>query len=209
MGKVAKTTGKILIILLIAAFAYAGMSCDPPKIVPTGSIGDSMKSREELLEEGNEVATFAAGCFWGVEETFRKVKGVKYTQVGYTGGDFADPTYKDVCGGQTGHAEAVEVIFDPTVVSYDKLLDLFWAMHDPTTPNRQGPDVGSQYRSAIFYHTDKQENAALAAKINLQKSGQYKKGIVTEIVPAGRFYRAEEYHQQYIEKSGKSGGCPI
>ena len=204
-----KIAYKILIILLIAAFGYAGMSCDSPDIVPTGLVGDSMKSREELIGEGNEVATFAAGCFWGVEATFRKVKGVKYTQVGYTGGDFVDPTYKDVCSGQTGHAEAVEVIFDPSVVSYEKLLELFWAMHDPTTSNRQGPDVGSQYRSAIFYHTDEQENAALASKINLQKSGKYQRGIVTQIVPAGRFYRAEEYHQQYIEKSGRAGGCPI
>jgi peptide-methionine (S)-S-oxide reductase len=200
---------KILIILFIAAFAYAGMSCDSPDIVPTGLVGDSMKSREELIGEGNEVATFAAGCFWGIEATFRKVKGVKYTQVGYTGGDFVDPTYKDVCSGQTGHAEAVEVIFDPSVVSYDKLLELFWAMHDPTTSNRQGPDVGSQYRSAIFYHTEEQENAALASKINIQKSGKYQRGIVTQIIPAGRFYRAEEYHQQYIEKSGRTGGCSI
>jgi len=209
MGKVAKTTGKILIILLIAAFAYAGMSCDPPKIVPAGSVGDSMRSREELLEEGNEVATFAAGCFWGVEANFRKVKGVKYTQVGYTGGDVADPTYRDVCSGRTGHAEAVEIIFDPAVVTYDKLLELFWAMHDPTALNRQGPDIGSQYRSAIFYHNEDQRNAALASKINLQMSGRHKTGIVTEIVPAGTFYRAEEYHQQYVEKSGRSGGCPI
>jgi peptide-methionine (S)-S-oxide reductase len=168
-----------------------------------------MKSREELIEEGNEVATFAAGCFWGVEATFRKVKGVKYTQVGYTGGDYPDPTYRDVCGGQTGHAEAVEIIFDPAVVTYDKLLELFWNMHDPTAFNRQGPDIGSQYRSAIFYHNEEQRNAALASKINLQMSGRYKTGIVTEIVPAGTFYRAEEYHQQYIEKSGRSGGCPI
>ncbi len=198
-----------MIIVLIAAFAYAGMSCDPPKIVPAGSVGDSMRSREELLEEGNEVATFAAGCFWGVEANFRKVKGVKYTQVGYTGGNFTDPTYKDVCGGQTGHAEAVEIIFDPAVVTYDKLLELFWTMHDPTALNRQGPDIGSQYRSAIFYHSEEQRNAALASKINLQMSGRYKTGIVTEIVPAGTFYRAEEYHQQYVEKSGRSGGCPI
>jgi peptide-methionine (S)-S-oxide reductase len=204
-----KTTGRILIIVLIAAFAYAGMSCDPPKIVPAGSVGDNMKSREELLEEGNEVATFAAGCFWGVEANFRKVKGVKYTQVGYTGGDVADPTYRDVCGGQTGHAEAIEIIFDPAVVTYDKLLELFWTMHDPTALNRQGPDIGSQYRSAIFYHNEEQRNAALASKINLQMSGRYKTGIVTEIVPAGTFYRAEEYHQQYVEKSGRSGGCPI
>ncbi len=167
-----------------------------------------MKTKEELLSEGNEIATFAAGCFWGVEATFRKVKGVKYTQVGYTGGDYENPGYRDVCGGKTGHAEAVEVIFDPEEVSYEKLLELFWAMHDPTTLNRQGPDIGSQYRSAIFYHNEEQKNAALASKINQQKSGEFKSGIVTEIVPAGTFYRAEEYHQQYFEKTGR-GACGI
>ncbi|MBN2110874.1 MAG: peptide-methionine (S)-S-oxide reductase MsrA [Methanosarcinaceae archaeon] len=164
-----------------------------------------MRSREELLSEGNEIATFAAGCFWGVEATFRKVKGVKYTQAGYTGGDFENPTYRDVCSGRTGHAEAVEVIFDPEIVSYDKLLELFWAMHDPTTPNRQGPDIGSQYRSAIFYHNEEQKKAALASKEKLRSSGKHKADIVTEIVPAGTFYRAEEYHQQYFEKNGRGG----
>lgn len=189
-------------------FAYADIY-EPTGTVPAGSVGSSMKSREELLEEGNEVATFAAGCFWGVEATFRKVKGVKYTQVGYTGGDFVDPTYKDVCSGETGHAEAVEVIFNPKEVSYEKLLELFWALHDPTTPNRQGPDIGNQYRSAVFYQNEKQKNAAFELKKKLQESGKYKRDIVTEIVPAGTFYRAEEYHQQYIEKTGRSGGCRI
>jgi peptide-methionine (S)-S-oxide reductase len=168
-----------------------------------------MGSREDLLEESNEVATFAAGCFWGVEATFRQVKGVKYTQVGYTGGDFTNPSYKDVCSGGTGHAEAVEIIFDPGVVPYEKLLELFWAMHDPTTPNRQGPDIGSQYRSAVFYHSKDQKEAALRIKRKLQESRQYRKDIVTEIVPADTFYRAEEYHQQYFEKTGSSGGCHI
>lgn len=174
-----------------------------------GSAGDTMGSREDLLEESNEVATFAAGCFWGVEATFRQVKGVKYTQVGYTGGDFTNPSYKDVCSGGTGHAEAVEIIFDPGVVPYEKLLELFWAMHDPTTPNRQGPDIGSQYRSAVFYHSKDQKEAALRIKRKLQESRQYRKDIVTEIVPADTFYRAEEYHQQYFEKTGSSGGCHI
>ncbi|MDI3539925.1 MAG: peptide-methionine (S)-S-oxide reductase [Methanolobus sp.] len=168
-----------------------------------------MGSREDLLKESNEVATFAAGCFWGVEATFRQVKGVKYTQVGYTGGDFTNPSYKDVCSGGTGHAEAVEIIFDPGVVPYEKLLELFWAMHDPTTPNRQGPDIGSQYRSAVFYHSKDQKEAALRIKRKLQESRQYRKDIVTEIVPADTFYRAEEYHQQYFEKTGSSGGCHI
>lgn len=185
------------------------MAHKPLSITPVGSAGDTMASREELLEEGNEVATFAAGCFWGVEATFRKVKGVKYTQVGYTGGDFVDPTYKDVCSGETGHAEAVEVIFDPKEVPYEKLLELFWAMHDPTTPNRQGPDIGSQYRSAVFYHNEEQRDAAVRCKKKLQESGQYRRDIVTEIAPAGAFYRAEEYHQQYFEKTGGSGGCHI
>lgn len=208
-GKMAAVTGRILIILLIAVFAFAGMACKSPSITPAGPVGDTMGSREELLKEGNEVATFAAGCFWGVESTFRKVKGVKYTQVGYTGGEFVDPTYRDVCSGETGHAEAVEVIFDPGVVSYEKLLELFWALHDPTTPNRQGPDIGSQYRSAVFYHNEEQKDAAIEMKKKLQVSGQYKRDIVTEIVPAGTFYRAEEYHQQYFEKTGRSGGCPV
>jgi peptide-methionine (S)-S-oxide reductase len=150
-----------------------------------------------------EKATFAAGCFWGVEEEFRRVDGVISTQVGYTGGTKEDPTYYEVCGDGTGHAEAIEVEFDPSRVSYGDLLNLFWQIHDPTTVNRQGPDVGSQYRSAIFFHTPEQEDAARASKEKLQKSGRYSRPIATEIAPASRFYPAEEYHQQYIAKRGR------
>ena len=149
-----------------------------------------------------EKATFAAGCFWGVEETFREVPGVVATQVGYCGGKTKNPTYEDVCTDTTGHAEAVEVEFDPAKVSYDKLLDVFWANHDPTTPNSQGPDFGTQYRSVIFYHTPEQQAAAQASKEKLEASGRFRRPIVTQIVPAATFYRAEEYHQQYLEKRG-------
>jgi peptide-methionine (S)-S-oxide reductase len=148
------------------------------------------------------IATFAAGCFWGVEAEFRKIKGVTSTQVGYTGGTFPHPTYQDVCTDRTGHAEAVEVEFDPAQVTYEHLLDVFWSTHDPTTMNRQGPDVGTQYRSAIFFHSPEQEAAARASKEQQQNSGRHRRPIVTQIVPAATFYRAEEYHQQYFEKRG-------
>lgn len=148
------------------------------------------------------IATFAAGCFWGVEDAFRGVKGVKSTTVGYTGGHTKNPTYKEVCSHTTGHAEAVEVDFDPKQVSYQKLLDLFWEIHDPTQLNRQGPDVGTQYRSAIFYHDAEQEAAARASKAAQEKSGKFHGPVVTEIAPAPEFYRAEDYHQQYFEKRG-------
>ena len=151
-----------------------------------------------------EKGTFAAGCWWGVEEAFRKVKGVVSTVVGYTGGSFKDPTYKDVCSGKTGHAEAVEIEYDPSRVSYEELLSVFWENHDPTTLNRQGPDIGTQYRSAIYVHTPEQKAAAIASKENLQKSGRYKNPISTEIAPASQFYRAEDYHQQYFEKRGSA-----
>ncbi|MFQ5770992.1 MAG: peptide-methionine (S)-S-oxide reductase MsrA, partial [bacterium] len=149
-----------------------------------------------------EKATFAAGCFWGVEAAFRQVKGVVSTAVGYLGGTFKNPTYKDVCTGTTGHAEVVEVTYDPTVLSYDELLTVFWNVHDPTTLDRQGLDVGTQYRSSIFYHNPEQKTAAIASKENLEKSGHYKNPIVTEITPASQFYLAEDYHQQYLEKRG-------
>ncbi|MBI2660522.1 peptide-methionine (S)-S-oxide reductase MsrA [Candidatus Woesearchaeota archaeon] len=149
-----------------------------------------------------ETATFAAGCFWGVEETFRKTKGVIRTMVGYTGGKMKNPTYEDVCSDETGHAEAVQIEFDPKKVSYEKLLGIFWQNHDSTQLNRQGPDVGSQYRSAIFYHNEKQRKAAIKSKEVLGKSGKYSKPVATEIVPASDFYKAEEYHQKYIEKKG-------
>jgi peptide-methionine (S)-S-oxide reductase len=148
-----------------------------------------------------QTATFAAGCFWGVEAAFRKVDGVVETAVGYTGGTTAKPSYEEVCSGRTGHAEAVQLQFDPERISYDQLLDLFWSLHDPTTLNRQGPDVGTQYRSAIFVHDAEQEAAATASKARLQEAARSRRPIVTEIVPAGPFYRAEDYHQQYFEKS--------
>jgi len=155
-----------------------------------------------------EKATFAAGCFWGVEAAFRQVPGVTGTRVGYTGGTVADPTYELVCTGTTGHAEALEVTFDPERVSYDELLDLFWSKHNPTTRNRQGPDVGSQYRSAIFFHSPEQEAAARASRDRLEAEGAFKNPIVTEIVPASPFYEAEDYHQRYLEKRGRSS-CTV
>jgi peptide-methionine (S)-S-oxide reductase len=147
-------------------------------------------------------AVFAAGCFWGVEEAFRQLKGVNSTTVGYTGGTMKDPSYKDVCTGATGHAEAVEVEFDPKQVSYDQLLRVFWQSHDPTTLNRQGPDFGTQYRSAIYFEDADQEAEARRSKAALEKSGVFKRPIVTEIKPTSEFYRAEDYHQQYFEKRG-------
>jgi peptide-methionine (S)-S-oxide reductase len=153
-------------------------------------------------------ATFAAGCFWGVEAAFRAVPGVVATTVGYAGGSFPNPTYHDVCTGRTGHAEAVQVEFDPARVSYQDLLRVFWENHDPTTLNRQGPDHGTQYRSAIFFHSPEQQAAALASKQQLERTGAFKRPIVTEITPASAFYRAEEYHQQYLEKRGQAS-CRI
>jgi peptide-methionine (S)-S-oxide reductase len=147
-------------------------------------------------------AAFGAGCFWGVEAAFRQVNGVVSTSVGYMGGSLENPTYDDVCSGETGHAEAVEVIYDPSKVSYEELLNVFWEIHDPTTLNRQGPDIGTQYRSVIFYHTPEQEAAARASKEKRERRGTYKRPIVTEITPTSTFYRAEEYHQQYLEKRG-------
>jgi peptide-methionine (S)-S-oxide reductase len=149
-------------------------------------------------------ATFGAGCFWGVEAAFQQMKGVNATAVGYAGGTLKDPTYQDVCTNRSGHAEVVQVEFDPSQVSYDDLLRVFWENHDPTTLNRQGPDVGTQYRSVIFFHTPEQEAAAKASKEALSKSGRFKRPIVTEIQPAPQFWRAEEYHQQYLEKRGQT-----
>jgi len=147
-------------------------------------------------------ATFAAGCFWGVEASFRQIPGVTSTRVGYTGVNSINPTYKDVCTDRTGHAEAVEVEFEPSKVSYEQLLNVFWENHDPTQLNRQGPDYGTQYRSAIFFHSPEQEQSARMSKETLQKSRQFDRPIVTQIVPAVTFYEAEDYHQQYLEKRG-------
>ncbi len=147
-------------------------------------------------------ATFAAGCFWGIEAMFRKIDGVSATVVGYTGGVLDNPTYEDVCSGETGHAEAVEIEFDQTKVSYAQLLDLFWSKHDPTTLNRQGPDVGTQYRSAVFFHDPQQEKTIHESIKKLEAEKRFRNHIVTEVLPASKFYRAENYHQQYYEKRG-------
>jgi peptide-methionine (S)-S-oxide reductase len=161
-------------------------------------------SRFSKGEKAMKKAMFGAGCFWGVEETFRNLEGVTNTAVGYAGGTLENPTYKDVCTDRTGHAEVVEVEHDPAKISYEQLLDTFWSNHDPTTLNRQGPDFGSQYRSAIFYYDDSQREAAEASKERLNSSGRFRRPIVTEIVAAPTFYRAEEYHQRYLQKRGQS-----
>jgi peptide-methionine (S)-S-oxide reductase len=160
------------------------------------------------VELAMETATFAAGCFWGVEEAFRRVGGVIATAAGYSGGTLENPTYKDVCSGRTGHAEVVQVEYDPAQVSYEQLLEIFWSIHDPTQLNRQGPDVGDQYRSAIFHHGPEQEAAARASKEALVASGRCRRPVVTAITPASTFYRAEDYHQQYIAKGG-SAACSL
>lgn len=151
-----------------------------------------------------EKATFGAGCFWGVEESFRQLSGVAETEVGYLGGHTNNPSYKDVCTDETGHAEVVQVTYDPAKISYEQLLDVFWSAHDPTTLNRQGPDEGTQYRSAIFFHSPEQERVARASKEKVQASGKFRRPVVTEITPASTFYRAEEYHQKYLAKRGVS-----
>jgi peptide-methionine (S)-S-oxide reductase len=154
-----------------------------------------------------EKAIFGAGCFWGVEAVFRAIEGVREAICGYSGGQWKNPTYHDVCTGNTGHAEVVQVEYDPARVTYEALLDAFWSCHNPTTLNRQGPDVGTQYRSVIFFYTPEQETAARASKEKQEQSGTLRGPIVTEISPAQEFYRAEEYHQRYFEKRGASGLC--
>jgi peptide-methionine (S)-S-oxide reductase len=156
----------------------------------------------QILEYKMQKATFAAGCFWGVELAFQQVEGVVETSVGYTSGQTKDPTYEQVCTGRTGHAEAVEVVFDPEKVSYSELLNVFWKKHDPTTLNRQGPDIGTQYRSGIYYHDAEQKGLAEESKANLDASGSYRSSIVTEITEASVYYPAEDYHQKYLEKRG-------
>ena len=180
----------------VAAIAVGVASCGQNAAAPSPMpVGESTKM---------EKATFGAGCFWGVEATFRQIKGVTSTAVGYSGGSFENPTYEDVCTDKTGHAEVVQIEYDPAQASYEQLLDVFWNNHDPTALNRQGPDVGTQYRSVIFYHTPEQKAAAIASKQRLEEAGKYKRPIVTEIIPAAPFWRAEDYHQQYLEKRGLS-----
>ena len=158
-----------------------------------------------MAEQKTEKAVFAAGCFWGVEESFNRIPGVIKTRVGYTGGKLDEPDYHQVCSGNTGHAEAVEVEFDPDKVAFRKLVDTFWDLHDPTTLNRQGPDVGTQYRSAVYFHDEAQRKEAEASKAERSASGKHKRPIVTEITPASSFWRAEEYHQRYLAKRGLPG----
>jgi len=187
-----------------------GTSQRPPDARPASSRpapnladpGAATATQQALGAGRYEKATFAAGCFWGVEASFRAVEGVVATEVGYTGGHTQNPTYSQVCSDKTGHAEAVQVIYDPNLVSYEQLLALFWKIHDPTTLNRQGRDVGTQYRSAIFYHSPRQQALAQKSMEELARTGRFKKPIVTQIVPATQFYRAEEYHQRYLEKKG-------
>jgi peptide-methionine (S)-S-oxide reductase len=166
---------------------------DIPDLDDTKTDGPSKQSRK---------ATFAAGCFWGIEATFRQAPGVTATAVGYEGGHLENPSYQDVCSDRSGHAEVVELDYDPEVISYEELLDIFWSCHEPTTLNRQGPDFGSQYRSAVFFHEPEQQAAARVSQEKLEASGRFRSPIVTEIIPAATFYRAEEYHQQYLEKRG-------
>jgi peptide-methionine (S)-S-oxide reductase len=175
-------------------------------ILNAQSPGKEPVKRKQTKEIKMETAIFAAGCFWGVEADFQKLKGVISTEVGYTGGHTQDPTYQQVCTDTTGHAEAIRLTYDPAVISYDDLLKVFWENHNPTTPGRQGPDVGSQYRSAVFYTTPEQQKAALASREKLDRSHKYSQPIVTEITKAGEFYRAEEHHQQYYRKKG-GGSC--
>jgi peptide-methionine (S)-S-oxide reductase len=160
-------------------------------------------SKYIIMDSSLQLATFGAGCFWGVEETFRKIPGVVETAVGYEGGNTVNPSYEDVCYKNTNHAEVVQVTYDPSQVSYEKLLEVFWNNHNPTTYNRQGPDVGSQYRSVIFFHNSKQQELAEQSKVALEASGKFARPIVTQIVPAETFYKAEEYHQKYLAKLGK------
>lgn len=179
--------------------AMSGKTPTPPSYTEHGLI--RTKDTPAKLPP-TEVATFSAGCFWGVEDQFRKQKGVIATAAGFMGGHTKNPSYEQVSAGDTGHAESVQVEFDPKVVSYEQLAQLFWDIHDPTTPNRQGPDYGEQYRSVIFYHSEAQHKVALATRDKLAKAGELKDPIVTEIVPAKEFTKADEHHQQYVEKGG-------
>ncbi|HEO69846.1 MAG TPA: peptide-methionine (S)-S-oxide reductase [Candidatus Hydrogenedentes bacterium] len=203
----AVTVAPVLIVLVCAGIlAFATAGC--PGYAEGGSRKACASTHDRLdaseVHARLEKATFAAGCFWGVEEAFRHVPGVTDTEVGYTGGSLENPTYRDVCSGRTGHAESVLVTYDPSRLPYEELLDVFFMSHDPTTPDRQGPDVGTQYRSAIFWHTPEQRDAAEKAKRTLDEAGAFSGPITTHISPASTFYRAEEYHQRYMVKRGRA-----
>jgi peptide-methionine (S)-S-oxide reductase len=206
MFKMERLVVIILVMVGIAALAL-GIQEVRGDESPTGP---ASTGHSEPTEEDADMAkaTFGAGCFWGVEAAFRKTPGVTSTQVGFMGGSVENPTYKQVCYEDTGHAEVVEVTYDPEQVSYESLLKTFWDVHDPTQVNRQGPDVGDQYRTVIFYHTPEQKEAAEQSKAELEESGKYSRPIATQIEPAEEFYRAEEYHQQYLEKKGLAS-CKI
>lgn len=206
------STHVLVLVLAAAACLFAAgfviASGDGQEAAPNPSgVPQGYKATTTPVAEGAasrlRMATFGAGCFWGVETAFRQTKGVTHTAVGYAGGHVPDPTYKQVCSDTSGHAEVVGVIYDPELISYDELLAVFWSNHNPTTLNRQGPDVGTQYRSVIFVYDDEQKAAAESSKKALAASGKWgDRSIVTEIVPAATFYFAEDYHQQYLEKRG-------
>lgn len=192
---------------MLSARITAALAVGPCLLAGLACAGPGRASRQEETLNNTKLATFAAGCFWGVQSSFDRVNGVIKSTVGYTGGHVDNPTYHQVCTDTTGHAEAIQLEFDPTEVSYEQLLEVFWSIHDPTTLNRQGPDVGSQYRSAVFYHDDGQRAAAVASEERLAQSGRLHRPIVTEITGASSFWPAEEYHQKYHKKHG--GGCAI
>ena len=189
----------LIISSLILMFLAVSVSSGGNKMDKKATAGEGAVNWDN---SAYKKAIFAAGCFWGVEELFRKTEGVIATRVGYIGGHTKDPTYRQVCSGNTGHAEAVQMLYDPQKIKYKDLVQIFWDNHNPTTVNRQGPDVGSQYRSAIFYYDDEQKDVALESKRELAESGVYTKQIVTEILPTKEFYSAEDYHQKYLQKKG-------
>lgn len=194
-----------VLALVFAAFLLRGLAGEAKDMTtekPANRTASAEMTAKAEKPESVETATFGAGCFWGVEAAFRKVEGVVETAVGYSGGHYDNPTYRDVCSGRTGHAEVVRVTFDPEKVTYDGLLEVFWQSHDPTQVNRQGPDVGYQYRSVVFYHSPEQGKAAEASKRALEDSGKHPRPVATSVEPAQTFWKAEEYHQQYLEKKG-------
>lgn len=202
----------LLVVLLVPVFMSLQKSESPRSSSTEPLAGDTTEEMNRVNEENmanTKTATFGAGCFWGVESVFQQLDGVTATSVGYMGGKVQNPSYRQVCTDLTGHAEVVRVEYDPEKISYDRLLEVFFELHDPTQVNRQGPDVGTQYRSAVFYYDDDQMKTAEASKAKLAASGQYKKEIATEIVPAAEFWMAEEYHQDYYKKKGIAPACVI